>query len=385
MFVRELLLSNYRNYRLQELNLFPGIYIVHGGNGQGKSNLLEAIYQLCTGHSYRTASDADIVRWGDPGYTLRGKLYMDRKLYRIEVNYDIVNVRKTNKLNGRNIKNYYSVSGPVVFFVPEDLQLIRLGPDVRRRFLDREISRANPLYRSCLGRYKKVILQKNRLLKEIRNGRDLRKMLPAWNRQLAYLGSRLIQQRASTVSSWGKLAEQNYSFLFQDSSSLKLLYSTFESTIDGVNPVSVEEIEQRFLEKLSEMEGEEYRRGCSLVGPHRDDLLFMLNGREAGRFASHGQQRSIIISLKGAQLQHLGMNSEKPLFLLDDVFSELDEQRKKQCLSLFNSAEQVFIATAQQDGSLLSSPLTGRRLTHLVVNTGSIKEHDSYGKNRAFS
>jgi DNA replication and repair protein RecF len=223
-----------------------------------------------------------------------------------------------------------------------------------------------------LSRYNRAVYQKNRALKEKKLYRETQDLIRPWNRQIVYFGSRIIQMRAHVLSIWSKLASYNYNVLFQNDQKMKIVYNN----IIGENAVTaaIEEIEETFANKLALWENEEWKRGFSLLGPHRDDLTFLLDGREARRFASHGQQRSAVIALKAAQIQLYSEKKEKPLFILDDVFSELDEQRKKQCFLLLHNAEQVFLTVTEKD-SFLDSFLEKMNCTSfLQIRDGKIRE-----------
>lgn len=348
MFIKELHLLNFRNYEREELQFEPGICVIRGDNGQGKSNLLEAIYCLCFARSFRNYKENDLVRWDTPYYYLRGTIFLQQRFYKLEVGYEAQKKRKVIKIDGKVVKRA-GLEGrcPLVCFVPEDLELIRRGPEERRRFLDREISQLYPLYGDWLSRYNRVVYQKNRALKENRHSAHSGEFLKVWNKQLIYFGSRIIKQRAHAVAAWGKLAARNYSLLFNKGPRLQIKYVTFlNKDLLAAQP---EEIEAAFKARLAAAAAEELQRGFSLVGPHRDDLSFLLDEREARRYASHGQQRSAVIALKAAQLQHYNQQKEKPVFILDDVFSELDAQRRQECFNLFKDAGQVFLTMTKKE------------------------------------
>lgn len=382
MFLKELLMVNFRNFNREELRLWPGLVLVRGKNGQGKSNLLEAIYNVCTASSFRTTREADMVRWNSPYYYLQGKLYFQKKLYKLEVGYENKKNRKVVKVNGRKdkIKDFC----PVVFFIPEDLELIRRGPQVRRSFLDRELCQISTSYESYLRRYNKALKQKNKLLKMNRNAAHLDSLIRSWNEQMVYFGSRIISYRLQQVQAWSRLAAENFSYLFQSKNYLSISYQSsvpLKTSVIGES-LPVEIIEESLEGMIEDKKEEEKKRCVSLVGPHRDDMVFLMEGREARRFASHGQQRSAIIALKAAQLQYYGDNKEKPLFILDDVLSELDYGKRQRCISLFDKAEQVFITAADEGKSEELEPYMKNfeRSFSLWIEQGSVVKIEEYGK-----
>lgn len=350
MFVKDLQLINFRNLKKETVHFKTGLTVVQGANGQGKSNFLEAIYYLCLGKSFRTLKESDMVCWNKPYYFLHGNIFFKKRLFKVEVGYEQEKNRKVAKINGRLMQKGESLNfNPVVFFVPEDLDLIRRGPDERRTFLDREIGQLSLFYRDCLQRYKKALRQKNRLLKINKFQKKVNKELFApWNKQIAYFGSRILQQRARFLSIWGQLASHNFHHLFKNDSDEKesmLLSLEYRPGVSINTDImgSIAEIEREMEKEISRAEQEENEKGFTLVGIHKDDFTFLMGGKEARRFASQGQQRSAIISLKAAQIQFYSRNFEKPIFILDDIFSELDYTRRKQCFLLFQEAEQTFI------------------------------------------
>jgi DNA replication and repair protein RecF len=380
LYIKDLHLKYFRNYEKEEINFSPGICLIQGANGQGKSNLLEAIYNLCFAHSFRNLKESDLVYWNKPFYYLQGTLCLQQRFFKVEVGYDLLKKRKVVKINGRNVKQFHLAEYcPVVFFLPEDLELVRRGPEERRRFLDREISQESRLYGDLLSRYNRVVFQKNQVLKEKRSNKEIKELTRPWNKQMVYFGSRIIQKRAQVLSTWSTLAAHNYSVLFKYAPEMKIVYNNFIGE-DAVF-ADIEEIENRFYKEISSWEEEEFKRGFSLLGPHRDDLTFLLDGRDARRFASHGQQRSAVIALKAAQIQSYNKKNEKPLFILDDVFSELDEWRKQQCFLLLRDAEQVFLTITKKDSCLDTFLEQTACSSFLHVQEGKILEINSNGKN----
>ncbi len=384
MYISSIYLQNYRNYKKQDLQLSPGINVIQGANGQGKSNFLESLYNLCFGRSFRGFKEIDLVCRGAPFYYLQGTISLQQRCYKIEVGYEIIKKRKIFKVNGRaDGSNSLLGRCPIVFFVPEDLELIRRGPEERRRFLDREISQITPLYAEYLSRYKRVIYQKNRALKEKKLSREtLKNLIQAWNAQIIYFGSRILQKRAFYISVWSELASQNFGLLFENKQRLKILYSSFLQ--NDILAGDLGEIERSFSHEIAVKEEEEYSRGFSITGPHRDDFVFLIDACDAKRFASHGQQRSAVIALKAAQIQYYHQLDEKPLFILDDIFSELDEQRREQCFALFAKAEQIFLSITKREKYL--DPIFKRfsSSSFFHVNSGSITEIKENGNNCLF-
>lgn len=371
MYLKTLQLMNFRNYQHQELIFKPGVFIVQGANGQGKSNLLESIYVLCFGKSYRTHRESDLVLWQRPYYYLKGLLSVEERMYEVEVGYETAKKRKVYKTNGRAGRHLSTeLLFPVVFFVPEDLELVRRGPEERRKYMDLEIGQGDRLYTSYLQRYKQAIFQKNRLIKSRHSTSSLDSLLRPWNEQIVYFGSRLIQRRGTFVSTWNRLAGDNFQRLFNHEPKLDIIYDTLPGASQCLE--NIRAIENIFWQELKRVEKKEREMGFSLAGPHKDDLIFLLNQHDARRFASHGQQRGIVIALKAAQIQYYKELEKKPLFLLDDIFSELDEIRREKCYTLFEGAGQVFLTITRKE-KYMDKFLTGfHHCYFLAVEKGEV-------------
>lgn len=377
MYLEKINILNFRNYRKLELQFKPGISLFKGENGQGKSNFLEAVYCLCFGRSSRPVQDADMVNWDRSYFYLQGIIHHNNSRYHMEVGYEPAGSRKVIKINGvKEKKGSLQRNFPVVLFVPEDLEIVRRGPEERRRFLDRELCQASAAYTADLSAYNRALAQKNRLLKEKLPSVTLRELLQPWEKQLIQHGSRIICRRIAAVHNWHRLATVNYNVLFDGLQKLTIHYLSSivppDFCSDGES--AFQEISENMSGQMKLREAEERARGHALVGPHKDDLIFMIDRREAKKFASHGQQRSAVIALKAAQVQHFSETVEKPLFIIDDIFSELDEQRRRQCLLLFNAANQVFMTVA--DGQhLMDYQNAKQKITSFFdLGQGKIKE-----------
>ncbi len=376
MFIKDLQLTNFRNFKKEMVRFKPGLIVVQGANAQGKSNLLEAIYHLCLGKSFRALKESDMVSWDSPFYYLQGNIVLGKRIHKVEVGYELEKKRKVSKVNGSLLQKGENFQFcPIVFFAPEDLDLIRRGPDERRSFLDREIGQLSFFYRDCLQRYKRALRQKNRLLKINRLQKKVNKelFLP-WNKQIIFFGSRILQQRFRLLSTWGRFASRNFSHLFgQEKKNILSLEYRPGVFLEAEMMDNLKGIEEKMEKQIAGAEEEESEKGFSLVGVHKDDFSFMLGGKEARRFASQGQQRSAIISLKAAQIQFYSRNFEKPVFILDDIFSELDDTRRKQCMTLFQEAQQTFITFSLSETLRESFLKLNTPFSLLKINEGRIE------------
>jgi DNA replication and repair protein RecF len=376
LFVKDLQLTNFRNFKKETVHFKAGLTVVQGANAQGKSNLLEAIYHLCLGKSFRALRESDMVSWNKPFYFLQGNIVFKKRIHRVEVGYELEKRRKVSKINGVLLQKGENFNFcPVVFFAPDDLDLIRRGPEERRNFLDREIGQLSFFYRDCLQRYKKALRQKNRLLKINRLQKKVsRELFVPWNKQITYFGSRILQQRARILSTWGQFASRNFAHLFEQEKENILTLEYHPGVFIKAEAMdNLRGIEREMEMQIASAEQEEIEKGFSLVGIHKDDFSFLLAGKEARRFASQGQQRSAIISLKAAQIQFYSRNYEKPIFILDDIFSELDYTRRKQCIALFQEAQQTFITYSLHEILKESFLRQNTPFSLLKINEGKIE------------
>ncbi|MGE5553843.1 MAG: DNA replication/repair protein RecF [Betaproteobacteria bacterium] len=346
-------LANFRNYKEQEIAPHGRLNLLVGLNAQGKSNLLEAVYLLATGRSYRGASDAAMVRWGEGGFAVRGLVRRSYGEVSLEVSYQ-VDGRKRVRVNGTDVRRLSELFGYLmaVIFSPEDLQLVKGGPVHRRRFLDLELAQIDPAYRQDLVDYQQVLVQRNNLLRQW-PAAPL-DQLSVWDEQLVALGARLQAKRARTVRSLSRLAAEAHRRITAGREGLRLAYlaaagpaATRTEAGEEKDEWTAEAFRERLAGELERVRPLELRRGMTLLGPHRDDLLLEVDGAEARSFASQGQQRTAALALKLSEIEFMRQETgEYPLLLLDDVMSELDEGRRRFLLEAAGERTQVFVTTA---------------------------------------
>lgn len=348
MELRRLVLKSFRNYEVLVFEPGPGINLLLGRNAQGKTNLLEAIYYLSTFSSPRAQGDSELVLWGHASFYLQGSFLKKGNPLLLEAGYDGAASRKEIRLDRQLVRQAAAVGqANAVLFTPEDLYLIKGYPQVRRQFLDREILQVNPLYGQHLSRYTRILRQRNRLLRDAGFSSRGRKMPPVdvWDQQLAEMAAFVLQKRREYVKKLALLARLQHRKLTDGGEDLKLHYASSLESTKGEGEFSREIIQEEFLLALKKSEEEERRRGVTLVGPHRDDLDFSINGRPARTYGSQGQQRTAALSLKLAQVELIkGERGNYPLLLLDDVFSELDRERQGGLLNLIRGRVQTFIS-----------------------------------------
>ena len=355
MYLRQLHLSNFRNYEEQAVEFSAAKTILVGHNAQGKSNLLEAVELLSTLRSHRTSRDRDLIRDGTT--VARISAVLERDLGSIELAMTLRQTgRRTVALNGQSLRRQLDFLSTlnVVQFSSLDLDLVRGGPDLRRHWLDTLLIQLEPIYAHILQQYHHILRQRNALLKAQRLGPPDPSaaiepesstdpaQLPLWNAQLAVAGTRVIRRRARAIQRLAPIAQTWHQAISNDTEQLDIRYAA-NVAIEDDQP---EQIQQQFLDKLQQRAIAEHHQGTTLVGPHRDDVEFRINQTSARQYGSQGQQRTLVLALKLAELKLMEeVIGEPPLLLLDDVLAELDLNRQNQLLDAVQERFQTLITT----------------------------------------
>ena len=346
MRIESLSLTGFRNYAELELRPYPGMNILLGGNAQGKSALLEAIYLLATSKSHRTTRDSDLIRIGNEYARVCAEVARSR---RPDVRIEIIigaTERKTLRIDGATRSKLGDLVGQLnaVVFSSIDVDMVRGEPSLRRRFMDLEISQISPQYVYVLGRYKRSLEQRNNLLRNIRLGQGSADTLGVWDQQLAEYGAAIVEKRASFAEFLARSAAAVYSELTGGAESLSVTYKPSVERVEG------DGIRARLLEALRARRELDLSRGTTSVGPHRDDLAISIGGLSARDYASQGQQRSAALALKLAEVELIERESgEPPVLLLDDVAAELDSERRARAVRLAAGRCQTFVTTTRID------------------------------------
>ena len=343
MHIKRLILHNFRNYAELSIKPDPGLNILLGRNAQGKTSFLEAIYVIALARSWRAGRDSELVRWesdqarvlAEVGREEQNDISVEVILGRSEKKQVLINtIRQTRLADLMGQVN-------VLLIEPHDVDIVRGEPSHRRRFMNLEISQVQPLYCHLLVNYRKVLEQRNRLLKDLqtRGGRD--GVMDVLNEQLVNYGSKILDRRLSFVARIAGLARDIHSRIAEGSETVETKYHS-RTNLDGAD--AVDQLAERLRSRLEEVRDEEIRRGITLVGPQRDDLIFTVNGVDARTYGSQGQQRTIALSLRLAELELMNETAnEPPIILLDDVMTDLDEGRRKQVFDMTRGRCQIFV------------------------------------------
>ena len=338
-------LTDYRNCQDLELLFDKSKLLIIGKNAQGKTNILESIYFLSTLKTPRTSNIIELIRFNCERFKLEANVVKSDTDIELAYSYNLEKKREV-KINGvkSTVKDFKSVLKTVLFST-SDLLLLRGTPQDRRDWLDRAISQIYPAYDDRLSKYDKIRVQKNNFLKEAaKTGVLNENLLDVYNEQLSITGSNIIYIRKKYLKEIEKIAKQKHRTI-SDTEDLTIKYDcNFLSSDAEIE--SIEEIQYAFLESLDERRIEEIRRCQACVGPHRDDIVFYINNQEATKFASQGQQRTIVLALKLSELDIItDKTGDEPILLLDDVLAELDDIRQNYLLKSINSNTQTIITS----------------------------------------
>lgn len=375
MFVRHLSLSDFRSYSTADISLEPGVSVFTGANGQGKTNLVEAIEYLSTGASHRVSSTVPLVRAGCERAVLRLRaqagLDDEREvLLEVEITPGKATRAKLNRSDVRRARDTIGIVRTVVFS-PGDLAIVKGDPSERRRFLDQFITARWPRMAGVRSDYERVLRQRTTLLKSLGgNSRrtaddDIRATLDAWDQQLAHHGSELLAARLATLHDLHPHVQRIYESIAPAGEAVTATYTSALAVDTSADPASLSEL---ILHGLAERRRDEVARGVCLVGPHRDDITLSIGDLPARGYASHGESWSLALALRLASNTLLVDEGADPVVVLDDVFAELDAVRRERLAIELAGAEQVLITAAVPED--IPSGLSGRRFT---VSAGEVR------------
>ena len=338
MIIKSLKLKDYRNYEILNIEFDHATNIFYGDNAQGKTNILEALYVCATSRSHKGSKDREMIRMGSDEAHIKLNVKKNGLPYRIDMHLkkskskgiaiDMVPIRRSSELLG---------TMNMVFFSPEDLSIIKNSPAERRNFMDMELCQLDKIYVSLLANYKKVLDQRNNLLRQISFDKSKMDMLPVWDDQLVKYGIEIIKKRNHFIDLINEIIPDIHSNLTSGKEHLCLVY---EKNAE----------EESFASMLAEKQEMDLRYQTTQTGPHRDDIAFLIDGMDVRKFGSQGQQRTVALSLKLAEIELVKrVINDNPILLLDDVMSELDRSRQDALLESIQGIQTILTCTGYDD------------------------------------
>lgn len=345
MIVKELRFENYRNLENSIIKPADNVNVIYGENAQGKTNLLEAIWLFCGGHSFRGSKENEMIAFDQKYFRLGMEFFSGERDQSADIAFG--QNRKQVWINGveRNSSSYLTEVFSAVVFSPEHLNLIKRGPSVRRRFIDAAICQHRIRYASLLSKYQQIINQRNALLKDIRKHSELKETLAIWDDSLTAVGAQIMKERYDYLKKLREPARAYHRGISADKEQLDIDYLSTSKTDEDDD---IGTLREKLQAAFQSAQKEDFYTGYTSVGPHRDDLDFTINGISVRRFGSQGQQRSTVLSMKLSEAELLyEKNGERPVILLDDVLSELDNSRQDFLLNKVKDY-QVFVTCCEE-------------------------------------
>ena len=349
MYIEELELTNYRNYKELSVTFENNVNVILGENAQGKTNVMESIYVLGMAKSHRTSNDKDLIRWDAEYAKIKGRVQKSRGSVPLELTISKKGKKaRFNHIEQKKLSQYIGNMN-VVMFAPEDLHLVKGSPQVRRRFIDMEIGQVSPVYLHDMSQFQKILQQRNHYLKQLQIKKQSdRTFLEVLTEQYIEVAVKVIRKRFEFIRLLEEWAQPIHAGISRGLETLNIQYKpsveVSEST-DWSKMIGV------FEEKFQSVREREIDRGVTLIGPHRDEMFFFVNERDVQTFGSQGQQRTTALSVKLAEIELIHSEiGEYPILLLDDVLSELDDYRQSHLLNTIKGKVQTFVTTTTVDG-----------------------------------
>lgn len=359
MYLENIEIQNFRNYETEKLSFSPSINVLIGENAQGKTNLVESIYFLAMSRSHRTSKDNEMIKWDSDFAKVKGNLQKKSHSIPLEIILSMRGkVAKFNHLEQKRLSDYIGQLN-VILFAPEDLSLVKGSPSIRRKFIDMELGQMNKIYLHHLSQYQRILKQRNHYLKKIRATKmQYPVFLEVLTEQIATEAAEVLYYRFRFIKQLNKWANEVQSDISDQKEDLRIEYKTSSSVSEVLTrPEMIEALAEDYEKTLER----EIDQGTTVIGPHRDDLVFYVNEKNVQTFGSQGQQRTTALSIKLAEIELMHeVTGEYPILLLDDVLSELDDSRQSHLLNSIQNKVQTFITTTSLDGvqmSLLDNPL----------------------------
>ena len=349
MFIKQLQLKNYRNYEELEISFEDKVNVILGENAQGKTNVMESIYVLAMAKSHRTSNDKELIRWDKEYAKIEGRVEKDHGSMPMQLVISKKGKKaKCNHIEQQKLSQYVGNMN-VVMFAPEDLNLVKGSPQVRRRFIDMEIGQVSPVYLHDISQYQKILQQRNHYLKLLQLKKQTDEtMLEILTEQFIQTAAKIVAKRFEflrLLENWAMPVHEGIS------RGLETLKIEYKASADVSEEQDLSKMIKGYEDKFAKVKIREVERGVTLFGPHRDDLVFFVNGRDVQTFGSQGQQRTTALSLKLAEIELIHSEiGEYPILLLDDVLSELDDFRQSHLLNTIQGKVQTFVTTTSVEG-----------------------------------
>jgi len=368
LYVENLYLENYRNFENISIELNEKLNLFIGDNAQGKTNLIEAIFYISIGRSFRFSKDSNLVMFEkDSNYIkISVKRRKDHKKIKVNINKD---KNKNYQINGLTLEKNSELVGMVniVIFSPDNLDLIKGSPGDRRKFLNIEISQLKPKYKYLLKKYKKILLQRNNLLKKINENKNNYRLLEVWDGHLIETGSQIIKYRNDFINKIKKISKKIHWELSGEKEKLNIIYKT---GLGNIREGDLNYIREKFKIKLEQNQEREIERGITLYGPHLDDIKIIINSKNSKYYSSQGQKRTAALALKLSEIDIIREEKkDNPIVLLDDVLSELDNKRRSHLLKYIEDVQTIITST---DDSDLLQLLEKKEKKIFYINQGNI-------------
>ena len=349
MKLTNLQLQNFRNYESVQLEFTDGVHVFIGENAQGKTNLMESIYALAMTKSHRTTNDKELIGWNKEFATINGTFQKTAKNTNLYFHFSKnAKIAKVNYLEKKRLSSYLGNLN-VILFAPENLTLVKGSPQNRRKFVDMELGQMSSLYLYDLVEYNRVLKQRNTYLKQLAiKKKQPDEYLDVLSEMLSELASKIVFHRLDFMKQLEALAIPIHDQLSLGREKFSVSYQATIPLEDGLTPSQMKEI---YMNQFKKNQTREADQATTLIGPHRDDLIFYLNEVPVQTYGSQGQQRSTVLSLKLAEIELMKLSTgEYPLLLLDDVLSELDDDRQTHLIKAIENKVQTFITTTSLDG-----------------------------------
>ena len=349
MKLTNLQLQNFRNYESVQLEFKDGVHVFIGENAQGKTNLMESIYALAMTKSHRTTNDKELIGWNKEFATIKGTVEKTTTKTNLELQFSKKGkIAKVNYLEQKRLSSYLGNLN-VILFAPENLTLVKGSPQNRRKFVDMELGQMSSLYLYDLVEYNRVLKQRNTYLKQLAiKKKQPDEYLDVLSEMLSELASKIVFHRLDFMKQLEALAIPIHDQLSLGREKFSVSYQATIPLEDGLTPSQMKEI---YMNQFKKNQTREADQATTLIGPHRDDLIFYLNEIPVQTYGSQGQQRSTVLSLKLAEIELMKLSTgEYPLLLLDDVLSELDDDRQTHLIKAIENKVQTFITTTSLDG-----------------------------------